>query len=51
MAALTPRAGAKLQATTLETQTRLEKCWKMDVNWAHYPRIICQVGMKLHVPA
>ena len=43
MAALSPKAGEKLQATTLETQKRLERCWKVDVNWTHYPEIISKV--------
>ena len=48
MAALSPKEGAKLQATTFETQKRLEKCWKVDVNWTYYPDILCQVRELLY---
>ena len=31
------------QVATFETWLRLEKCWKVDVNWNYYPEVIRQV--------
>ena len=44
---LSPSAGLKHQATTFETQSMLEKCWRVDVNWSYYPDVIHQVSAKL----
>lgn len=44
---LSPSAGVKHQATSFETQSRLEKCWRVDVNWSYYPDVIHQVSAKL----
>ncbi len=35
-----PKGGTKTLATAVETQSRLEKCWSVDINWSLYPRAI-----------
>lgn len=44
MAAGTPRAGAKTFAAAIETKARLEKCWKVDIKWDLYPKVIREVS-------
>ena len=43
----TPRSSssAKTLAAALETVSRLEKCWKVDLHWECYPRNIQEVGV------
>jgi len=51
----TPKAATKTIAGAVETKSRLEQCWKVDVNWKLYPRVIQEVEICaeiacLHVP-
>lgn len=38
----TPKNDKSL-AVAVETKSRLEKCWKTDINWELYPEIIHEV--------
>ena len=45
----TPRSSSSAEtlAAALETVSRLEKCWKVDLHWECYPRNIQEVGILL----
>ena len=50
MAAGSVLSAPKHQVAIFETRLRLEKCWRVDVNWNSYPEVIRQVCIDyLHV--
>lgn len=38
-------ASPEMWSKMKETRHRLEKCWKMDLDWSHYPATLKQVSM------
>ena len=45
----TPKSGAKTFAGAVETKSRLEKCWKVDITWELYPTTIHEVWKLLPI--
>ena len=48
MAATPKSRSGKTLAEAVETNSRLEMCWKADIKWNLYPQSISEVGAKLH---
>ena len=42
--AATPKSSAKTLASAVETKSRLEMCWNVDVKWNLYPESISKVN-------
>lgn len=42
--ASTPKLAAKTLAGAVETKMRLERCWKVDINWELYPMVLQEVS-------
>lgn len=46
--AVTPKSSAKTLAGAMETKSRLEMCWKVDIKWELYPKAISEVTISLY---
>ena len=42
--ATTPKQAVKTLAGAVETKLRLERCWKVDINWELYPMVLQEVS-------
>lgn len=47
--AVTPKSSMSALSAAFETKSRLEKCWKTDINWELYPKIISEVSILANV--
>ena len=45
--AVTPKSSAKTLAGAMETKSRLEMCWRVDIKWELYPKAISEVTISL----
>lgn len=46
--AVTPKSSAKTLAGAMETKSRLEMCWKVDIKRELYPKAISEVTISLY---